>query len=115
MRLSLVSAALAALGLVAAVTPAAAGHDAAYFGLRGSYVWTDEGSTQGVLYDYDVEYADGFAVAVYMGWILDDNFRLEAEGGFRSADIDEVTILRDDTAFYSPGDTIGAGDNVQMG
>jgi opacity protein-like surface antigen len=115
MRLSLVPATLAACAAIFVATPAAAEYDVAYLGLRGSYVFTDGGSTQGGTFDYDEEYADGFAVAAYFGWVLDDSFRLEAEGGFRSADIDEVTIVRDGGAPYSVGDVVDVGGDVQVG
>ena len=47
MRFALTPAALAVIGAVAFAAPAAAEYDAAYLGLRGSYVVTDQGSTQG--------------------------------------------------------------------
>jgi opacity protein-like surface antigen len=116
MRLS-TAATLAILGTVAFAAPATAGSSVAYLGLRGSYVITDSGSTQGDFLDYNEDYADGFAVAAYLGWVLDDNFRLEIEGAFRSADLDEVTIVRDDTAVpaHVPGDVLDAGGDVQIG
>ncbi len=59
MRFALTPAALAVIGAVAFAAPAAAEYDAAYLGLRGSYVVTDQGSTQGSInFDYDEEYAD---------------------------------------------------------
>jgi len=116
MRLSLAPAMLAVLGAVSFAPAAAAGeYGVAYFGLRGSFVITESGETQGLLYDYNEEYADGFAAALYMGWVLDESFRLEIEGGYRSADIDEVTIVRDDTLAYSPGDVVDAGGDAQVG
>src|SRR5262245_23237311 len=99
MRLSLASAMLAVLGASFIAAPASADvYGVAYYGMRGSYVWTDEGTTHGSLFfDYNEEYEEGFAGAVYIGWILDDSFRLEIEGGYRSADLDRVVIVRDDT------------------
>lgn len=119
MRFALTPAALAVIGAVAFAAPAAAEYDIAYLGLRGSYVQTDGGSTQGsVFFDYDEEYADGFAVGVFMGWVLDENFRLEIEGTYRSADLDNVTIVRDDS--FDPlvtiaGDVIDVGGDAQAG
>lgn len=125
MRLSLVPATLAVLGAISFAPAAAAEYGVAYFGLRGSFVITESGSTQGLMYDYNEEYADGFAAAVYMGWVLDESFRLEIEGAYRSADIDEVTIVRDDTLPplppalppppYTPGDVVDAGGDAQVG
>lgn len=114
MRSSLISAALAVLATSAIVTPAAA--DVAYLGLRGSYVATDGGETRGPIISYDEEYVMyGFGVAAYFGWVLDDSFRLEAEGGYRSADLDEVTIVDDTTLTYAPGQVVDTGGDVQVG
>jgi OOP family OmpA-OmpF porin len=127
MRLSLAPAMLAVFGAVAFAPAAAAGEygSIAYLGLRGSFVITENGETKGLIYDYNQKYADGFGAALYMGWVLDENFRLEIEGGFRSADIDEVTIVRDDTLPplppalppppYTPGDVVDAGGDAQVG
>jgi len=120
MRSALTPAALAVIGAVAFAAPAAAEYDIAYMGLRGSYVMTEDSSTTGSLFfDYDHEYEDnGFGVGVFMGWILDENFRLEVEGTYRSADLKQVTITRDD--FFDPlvtinGDTIVVGGDAQSG
>ena len=119
MRLSFAPAILAVLGAATFASAAiAADYGVAYLGLRGSYVTTTSGETTGSTdVDYDEEYAtDEFAVAAYMGWVLDENFRLEAEGGYRSADLDSVTIMRDDVGInYSPGDHIDVGGDVQVG
>src|SRR5262245_66629894 len=92
------SAALAALiGTAAFAQPAAAEYDIAYLGLRGSFVITESGSTKGTLFDYDEDYEDdGYGVGLFMGWVLNDSFRLEIEGTYRSADLDQVTMIRDD-------------------
>lgn len=118
MRSTFTVAALAVIGATAFAAPAAAEYDIAYLGLRGGYVITDQGATQGsVNFDYDEEYADGFAVGVFMGWILDENFRIEVEGTYRSADLEEVTMVRDD--FFAPlnteGDVIPVGGDAQAG
>lgn len=117
MRLSLAPATLAVLGASLIATPASADvYGVAYYGLRGSYVWTDKASTHGsMFFDYNEEYAEGFGAALYIGWILDDNFRLEIEGGYRSADLDQVTIARDDFFLIPPGTIVGAGGDAQVG
>lgn len=109
----------AALGLAAALAfapSAAAEYDVAYMGLRGSYVITDVGSTQGSLFfDFNEEYADGFGAGFFMGWVLDSNFRLEIEGTFRSADLEEVTIVRDDLTAVPAGTVVDVGGDAQTG
>jgi opacity protein-like surface antigen len=105
MRLMLAPALLALLGTVSlAPTAAADGYGVAYLGLRGSYIITEDASTTGSIdFDYDQQYADnGYGVALYMGWVVDDSFRLELETGYRNADLDKVTITRDDTLTYTP-------------
>lgn len=107
----------AALGLAAALAfapPAAAEYDVAYMGLRGSYVITDVGSTQGsIFFDFNEEYADGFGAGFFMGWVLDSNFRLEIEGTYRSADLEEVTIVRDDLYAVPAGTVVDVGGDAQ--
>jgi opacity protein-like surface antigen len=117
MRSSLAAAALAAFGVLASAPAASAdNYGVAYLGLRGSFTATDTGSTQGAGdYDYNEDYADGFGAALFMGWVLDDNFRLEIEGGFRSADLDTVTIIRDTGGPYSAGDVVDVGGDAQAG
>ncbi len=109
----------AALGLAAALAfapSAAAEYDVAYMGLRGSYVITDVGSTQGsIFFDFNEEYADGFGAGFFMGWVLDSNFRLEIEGTFRSADLEEVTIVRDDLTAVPAGTVVDVGGDAQTG
>lgn len=115
MRFALTPA-LAVIGAVAFAAPAAAEYDIAYLGLRGSYVVTDAASTQGSInFDYNEEYADGFAVGVFMGWVVDENFRLEIEGTYRSADLEEVTMLRDDLLAIPPGTVVDVGGDAQAG
>jgi opacity protein-like surface antigen len=121
MRLSFAPAMLVVLGAaslasVAAAT-AAAEYGIAYLGLRGSYIATESASTAGsVQFDYNEEYAtDGFGAAVYMGWVLNESLRLEIEGGYRSADLDEVTIIRDDTLTYAVGEVVDVGGDAQVG
>lgn len=130
MRITLTAAAIA-IGGALATGAASAGniYGAAYVGLRGSYVWTDDGETRSdplvALYDYDETYEGGYAVGIEMGWTLSDAFRIAIEGEFRHADIDSVTIVRDDTAPpvlpllppppYPVGTVVDAGGDAQIG
>jgi OmpA-OmpF porin, OOP family len=117
MRLSLASAMLAMCGLVAFAPCVSAGNvDPAYLGLRGSLVFSDTGDTRGSGdFDYDEDYASGYAAALFMGWVLDDDFRLELEGGYHSADLDAVTIIRDGSATYTAGDIVETGGGARVG
>lgn len=118
MRLSLTPAVLAITGLFAAGSALAAGaYGVAYLGLRGSYTFTDDAGTIGNgIYDYDQTYEDGFGVALYTGWVLNDSLRLEVEGGYRSADIDQVTIVRAGVgALNAVGAVIDAGGHADLG
>ena len=121
MRLSFAPAILAMFGaasLASVSTASAAGeYGIAYFGLRGSYVATEGATTTGsVSFDYDEEYAsEGFGAAIFMGWVLNESLRLEIEGGYRSADLDEVTIIRDETATYTIGQVVDVGGAAQAG
>lgn len=117
MRLSLASAAVAAIGALSSACAASADeYGVAYFGLRGSLAFTESGSTtSSVSFDYNEEYAEGFGAALVIGWVVDENFRMEIEGGFRSADLKEVTIVRDDTLVTLPGDVIDVGGDAQAG
>jgi|CXWL01.1.fsa_nt_gi opacity protein-like surface antigen len=116
MRFALAPAALA-LGSIAVIGTAAAAsvYGTAYIGLRGSYVITDDGSTTGTSgFSYTQSYDSGYATAAYLGWTLTDGIRFEAEGGFRSADIDKVRVVTGDALLvYLPGDTVDVGADVQ--
>lgn len=118
MRLSFVLPMLAAVGLLSQTHAATAeAYDATYLGLRGSYVATENASTVGSIdFDFDQDYASGeFGLAVYFGWVLDGDFRLELEGAYRSAGLDEVTILRDQLTVpeYVAGDVINVSGDAQ--
>lgn len=117
MRFTLLPAALAVCGAAITQTATAGNaHGVAYIGLRGSYVVTDDGSTTGnALSSYDQTYDDGYAGAVYIGWALHDALRLELEGGFRSADINTLTVVTDPSVVYLPGDTVDVGADAQAG
>lgn len=116
MRLSLASAAFAALGALSSAAASADEYGVAYFGLRGSLAFTESGSTVGsVNLDYNEEYEEGFGAALVIGWVLSENLRMEIEGGYRSADLDTVTIVRDDTLVTAPGDVIDVGGDAQAG
>jgi opacity protein-like surface antigen len=123
MRLSLTSAAIAACALGASALPAAAAgnYGVAYLGLRGSYIVTEDGSTIGapgvVLYnfDYDQTYENGYGTSAFIGWTVANDFRIELEGGFRSADLDTATVITGDGVTYLGGETVDIGSDVQMG
>lgn len=117
MRLSLTPAVLAVAGLFAAGSAlAASAYGVAYMGLRGSYTFSDDGSTTSTgTYDFDESYNDGYSGALYFGWVLDDSFRLEFEGGYGTADLDQVQITRAGGAPYAVGNTLDVGGRAQMG
>lgn len=108
MRLSVAPAALALAASLAFAPTAAAEYDIAYLGLRGTYVFVDDTSSSGTGFlDYDAQHDDGYGGGVFIGWVLDDNFRLEAEGMYRSWNLGPVTIVRDDSTplpFTLPGE-----------
>jgi len=117
MRLSLAFAAVAAIGALSSACAANADeYGVAYFGLRGSLAFTESGSTVGsVDIDYNEDYEEGFGAALVIGWVLDESLRMEIEGGYRSADLDTITIVRDDSLVTAPGDVIDVGGDAQAG
>jgi len=131
MRLVTLSMAMLAVGGALAAQPVLAGniYGTAYVGLRGSYVWTGDGETRSNpalgLYDYDETYDDGYSVGVEMGWVLGNDFRLGIEGEYRHADLNNVTIVRDDSLApplpalppppYPVGTVVDAGGDAELG
>ena len=115
MRFTLAPAALALCSVAAIGTATAASiYGTAYIGLRGSYVFTDDGSTSGTSgFNYTQSYDDGYAAAAYLGWVLTDGIRFELEGGFRSADIDKVHVVTGDGFSYFGGEIVDVGADVQ--
>jgi opacity protein-like surface antigen len=115
MRLRFAPAALAVCGVLAIGSAAASSNfGSAYLGLRGSYVFTDDGSTLGNAgADYDEAYEGGYATAVYLGWTVSENIRFEVEGGYSSADIDSITVVNN-TLNYLAGDVVDVGSDVQV-
>lgn len=118
MRHSLAPAALLLFaGAVALSSTAKAEYDIAYLGLRGSYVFTDENSSTGSGFlDYDTEYGDGFGAGLFMGWVLNENLRLEIEGAYRNADMQSATVTRDVSgppAYSLAGDVYAVGVDVE--
>jgi OmpA-OmpF porin, OOP family len=114
MRLSLASVVLiASVGIAPQV--AAGEYDATYLGLRGSYVTTESAPSAGsVNFDFSQDYAHGeFGIAAYFGRVLDENFRVEIEGAYRNASLDDVTILRDLTGTYAAGNVRNVGGDAQ--
>ncbi len=116
MRFRLEPAALAfcALATIGSAAAASSVYGTAYVGLRGSYMMTDDASTTGSSgFSYTQSYADGYAVAAYLGWTLTEGIRFEVEGGFRSADIESVTVITGDGIIYLGGETVAVGSDVQ--
>lgn len=106
------TAALAA----AAMTPAAEAGNAAYLGLRGSIVQTEEGDSSSASIDYGQDYADiGFAAGVFMGWVIDKNFRFEISADYRSNDVDSVHITRNDFDVLTEGNTYNVSGHARAG
>lgn len=117
MRLTIAAALLATAGGLAAVPAVLAGdYGVKYFGLRGSYVMSDTGTTRGsVDFDYDEEFEDGYAVSAFAGWVVDNNFRAEVEVGYRATEMDTVTVVRDGTGGTSPGDVLLVDGSADVG
>jgi OOP family OmpA-OmpF porin len=115
-KMRLVSmAATAVIAAAALTTPAEAG-DVDYLGLRGSLVQTDDGGSNSASIDYSQTYDDtGFAGGVFMGWVIDPNFRLEVSADYRSNDLDSVHIIRNDFDGSTEGNTYGAGGHARAG
>jgi opacity protein-like surface antigen len=117
MRLTIAAALLATAGGLAAAPAVFAGdYGIKYVGLRGSYVTTEEGSTRGTIdFDYDEEYEDGYGISGFVGWVVDNNFRAEVEAGYRTADVDTVTVVRDDTGGTTAGDVLAVDGSADVG
>jgi opacity protein-like surface antigen len=95
---------LMALGLSAA-SPAFAG-GIGYLGLRGSYVHAeDEGATSTSI-DANSNFADGWGVSGFIGFVIDEALRAELEAGYRTNDIERVTITRNTLMPLSVGTII---------
>lgn len=116
MRLVSLAASAVFAAAAFATTAEAGGTSVAYIGLRGSFVATDGDNTTSASIDYSQTYNDGFAVAAFMGWVLDQNFRLELEASYRNADLNTVHVTKDD--FSDPADVPGSaavGGSAQVG
>jgi opacity protein-like surface antigen len=98
---------------------ARAGDEIAYLGLRGSYVVAEESQARSEppagLLDYDAEFDNGFGAGLFMGWVMDENFRFEIEGMYRNTNFDTATVVREDSGvpYALPGDVISIGGDVQ--
>lgn len=97
-----------------------AGDEIAYLGLRGSYVYAEESQARSEpaptgLLDYDAEFDGGFGAGLFMGWVLDENFRFEVEGMYRNTNFDTATVVREDSGvpYALPGDVFSLGGDVQ--
>ena len=105
----------AVIAATALASGAQAGN-AAYLGLRGSLVQTDDGDTTSASIDYGENYTDiGFAAGAFMGWVIDDNFRFELEATYRSNDLDSVHITRNDFDNSTEGNTYNVGGHAEAG
>jgi OmpA-OmpF porin, OOP family len=99
-----------------ALTPAAEADNAAYLGLRGSIVQTEDGDSTSGQINYEQTYDDiGFAAGVFMGWVIDKNFRFEIGADYRSSDIDSVFITRNDFDPLTEGDSYSVGGHARAG
>jgi len=109
--LSLLTAALAASVLTGT---AHAGVD--YLGLRGSLVQTEDGDTSSASIDYSQTYEDvGFAAGAFIGWVLDENFRLELSADYRSNNLDSIHITRNDLDNSTEGNTYSVDGHARAG
>jgi len=100
----------------ASLTTAAEAGNAAYLGLRGSIVQTDDGESTSASIDYSENYDDiGFAAGVFMGWVIDQSFRFELSADYRSNDLDNVYIIRNDFDPFTEGDTYSVGGHARAG
>ena len=115
MRLVSLAASAVFAAAAFATTAEAAGSSVAYIGLRGSFVATDGDNTTSPSIDYSQTYNDGFAAAVFMGWVLDQNFRLELEAGYRNADLNTVHVTKDSFNLGAEGGTFAVGGSAQVG
>jgi opacity protein-like surface antigen len=97
-----VSAVVAATALT---TQAEARGSIGYIGLRGSLIQSDDGDTTSGSIDYNESYEDGYGAAAFLGWVLDDSFRIEIEAGYRSADVESVHITQNDFDNSTEGNT----------
>jgi opacity protein-like surface antigen len=112
----LVSLVTTALMAATALTTGAEADSIGYIGLRGSLVQTDDGDTTSASIDYGENYADiGYAVGAFMGWVIDENFRIELAADFRSNDLDSVHIIRNDFDGSTEGNTYDVGGHAQTG
>jgi len=112
----LLTAAAAALIAASASAPVAQAGNAAYLGLRGSLVQTEDGDTASASIDYGANYADiGFAAGAFLGWVIDENFRFELSADYRSSDLDSVHITRNDFDNSTEGNTYNVGGHARAG
>ena len=115
MRFVSLAASVAVAAAAFATSAEAGGSSVAYFGLRGSYVETDGDNTTSASFEYGQTYKTGFAASAFMGWVLDENFRLELEAGYRNADLDTIHVTRNDFDASTEGQTFAVGGQAQVG
>ena len=112
----LVSAVAAALIAASVSATGAFAGNAAYIGLRGSVIETEDGDTTSAPLDFGEKYTDiGYAAGAYLGWVLDDNFRFELAADFRSNDLDSIHMVRNDFDPDTEGGSYKVGGHAQAG
>jgi opacity protein-like surface antigen len=89
--------------------------DMAYLGLRGSYVMAEDAGSTSIFIDDTRRFDDGWAVAGVVGFVLDQNMRIELEGGHRSNTISDVFLIRNDIDPPTEGAAYTADGHVDMG
>lgn len=116
LKMRLVTAAAAALIAASASATSAQAGNAAYLGLRGSLVQTEDGDATSASINYGENYADiGFAAGAFLGWVIDENFRFELAADYRSNDLDSVHITRNDFDNSTEGNTYNVGGHARAG
>jgi opacity protein-like surface antigen len=115
-KMRLVSAVAAATLAASMAAPAAEAGSSAYLGLRGSLVQTDDGDTTSGPLDFSEKYTDlGYAAGVYMGWVLDENFRFELSADYRANDLDSIHMVRNDFDPDTNGGSYPVGGHAEAG
>lgn len=116
MRQYLTGAALAALSLI---VPAQAGNapfgGLGYIGIRGSYVAADDSKTTSVFIDDDRTHQDGWGASGVLGFVLTNAVRMELEGGYRTNDLESVTVVRNTLDPLTQGQSFQAEGHVDLG
>ena len=109
---------LSALAPLALASGAVAG-EGWYFGLEGGNNWIDDTSVVRVInagppFATEFGFDSGWAAFLTIGHKFSSRWRLELEGGFRSADLDTATVVVGDGVTYLGGEVVDIGSDVQM-